>query len=85
MLYLRIFVTLGLITAYSVIDLTDEMSDDELSAKLLPDPTARLFATSVDPDCERDCTKPMPGDLVVSSLGEIRHQHVEMNCLGGIS
>ena len=77
--------TLGLITASSVMDLINEMSDNELLAELLPDSTARLFATSVDPDCERDCTKPTPGDLVVSSLGEIRHQHVEMNCLGGIS
>ena len=36
------------------------------------DPTATFFATSINPKYKNDCMNPMPGDLVISSFGEIR-------------
>ena len=45
-----------------------------------PDPTASLFPTILDPDYDKDVMKPIPGDLVISCLEDIRHpaRHVKL-------
>ena len=53
--------------------MTETTDDEEKTIEISPDPTATLYLTSVDPDYDTNCMKPMPDDLVVSSLGEICH------------
>lgn len=63
---------LALINIASIVGLTEAANNKEEIIET-PDPTATLYLTSVDPDYENNYMKPMPGDLIVSSLGEICH------------
>ena len=56
-----------------MIDLTAPTDDEEEAIERPSDPTASLYTTSIDLSYERNRMKPMPGDIVISSLGEIRH------------
>ena len=67
------FSTLELINRDGVIDLTAPTDDKEETIERPPDSIASFYATSVDPSYETNHMKPIPGALVVSSLGEIRH------------
>ena len=64
-------------------DLTDKPKDEGKDTTDKPsDSLARPFATNLGPDYEHNFINPMPGDSVISTLGEICHPSRRDNNFG---